>query len=94
MACELLSSAVDQELVLAEMLYTGAFSQLQAEETAALLSYFVLEERAPPTAQLPENLKKHLNIMQVGVCLCCVPLPSALDKESVMKKEEFAIPHF
>ena len=59
-ACELSSA---DELVLAEMLYSGVFSQLDAEETAALLSCFVFEERAP-TAHLPDNLSGHLRNMQ------------------------------
>jgi ATP-dependent RNA helicase DOB1 len=57
-----LSSA--DELLLTEMIFTGAFTTLEPEEAAALLTCFVFEERAP-NAKINDKLAGYLRNMQV-----------------------------
>uniref|UniRef100_A0A914HBQ6 Superkiller viralicidic activity 2-like 2 n=1 Tax=Globodera rostochiensis TaxID=31243 RepID=A0A914HBQ6_GLORO len=59
-ACELSSA---DELLLTEMIFTSAFTNLSAPEAAALLSCFVFQERAP-IGKLSDSLSEHLRTMQ------------------------------
>ncbi|KAL3115979.1 hypothetical protein niasHT_007279 [Heterodera trifolii] len=59
-ACELSSA---DELLLTEMIFTGAFTDLSPADAAALLSCFVFQERAP-IGKLSDSLSEHLRTMQ------------------------------
>lgn len=59
-ACELSSA---DELLLTEMIFEGAFTELTPSESAALLSCFVFEERVPNT-KLDDKMCGYLRNMQ------------------------------
>lgn len=60
-ACEISSG---DELLLTEMLFQGAFNELNVYQIAALLSCFVFEEKTQQQPKLTEELSKPLKTMQ------------------------------
>ncbi|ORZ19116.1 antiviral helicase [Lobosporangium transversale] len=60
-ACEITSG---DELLLTEMIFNGAFNDLTVEQTAALLSCFVFQEKAEGNASMREELAAPLRLMQ------------------------------
>uniref|UniRef100_A0A915MHF3 Uncharacterized protein n=1 Tax=Meloidogyne javanica TaxID=6303 RepID=A0A915MHF3_MELJA len=84
-ACELSSA---DELLLTEMLFTGAFASMEAEEAAALLTCFVFEEKAP-TLRLPENLSSALRNLQSNakkIAKVCIESKLELDEEKYVEQ--------
>ena len=55
-----------QELLLTELLFNGIFTDLTVQQSCALLSCFVCQEKSPETPKLTETLGGPLRIMQVG----------------------------
>ncbi|GAB1608438.1 exosome RNA helicase MTR4-like [Argonauta hians] len=60
-ACEIDSG---QELLLTELLFHGVFTDLTVQQSCALLSCFVCQEKASETPKLTETLRGPLRIMQ------------------------------
>ncbi|KAF9172099.1 ATP-dependent RNA helicase mtr4 [Mortierella sp. AD011] len=60
-ACEITSG---DELLLTEMIFNGAFNDLTVEQTVALLSCFVFQEKAEGNSGLREELATPLRLMQ------------------------------
>lgn len=60
-ACEISSG---DELLLSELLFNRVFNELNTEQTAALLSCFVFEERSDSTLRLPSELDKPFKELQ------------------------------
>ncbi|KAF9398153.1 Exosome RNA helicase MTR4, partial [Entomortierella beljakovae] len=60
-ACEITSG---DELLLTEMIFNGAFNDLTVEQTVALLSCFVFQEKAEGNNTLREELATPLRLMQ------------------------------
>lgn len=60
-ACEISSG---DELLLTELLFNGAFNELTPEQTAALLSCFVFEEKSNEAPALKEELAKPFRDIQ------------------------------
>ncbi|KAF8976680.1 ATP-dependent RNA helicase mtr4 [Entomortierella lignicola] len=60
-ACEITSG---DELLLTEMIFNGAFNDLTVEQTVALLSCFVFQEKAEGNSALREELATPLRLMQ------------------------------
>ncbi|KAF9415569.1 ATP-dependent RNA helicase mtr4 [Podila epigama] len=60
-ACEITSG---DELLLTEMIFNGAFNDLTVEQTVALLSCFVFQEKSDKTPALREELSTPLRLMQ------------------------------
>ena len=60
-ACELSSA---DELLLTEMVFNGLFNDLSAEQSAAILSCFVFDERSNEMPKLTEALSGPLRQMQ------------------------------
>lgn len=60
-ACEITSG---DELLLTEMLFNGAFADLNPHQINSLLSCFVFDEKAEHPARLTEELEQPLKIMQ------------------------------
>jgi ATP-dependent RNA helicase DOB1 len=80
-ACEI---STGDELLLTEMVFAGVFNPLSPEQTVALLSCFVFEERADESPKLKEELAGPLRAMQdtarriAAVSQeCRLPLPEA-----------------
>lgn len=65
-ACEV--SGAD-ELLITELLFNGVFNDLDVPQTAALLSCFVFEEKAPEMPSLTEELAGPLRTLQVESAL-------------------------
>jgi len=60
-ACEITSG---DELLLTEMIFNGAFNDLTVEQTVALLSCFVFQEKSDNVPALREELATPLRLMQ------------------------------
>ncbi|SCZ95074.1 BZ3500_MvSof-1268-A1-R1_Chr11-3g03585 [Microbotryum saponariae] len=60
-ACEISSG---DELLLTEMVFNGVFNELTPQQTAALLSCFVFDEKSEQTSKLKEELSGPLRVMQ------------------------------
>ncbi|KAG0018121.1 ATP-dependent RNA helicase mtr4 [Podila clonocystis] len=60
-ACEITSG---DELLLTEMIFNGAFNDLTVEQTVALLSCFVFQEKSDSTPSLRDELATPLRLMQ------------------------------
>ena len=60
-ACEISSG---DELLLTEMIFNGVFNDLTPEQTAALLSCFVFQEKSEEVPKLKDELGGPLKIMQ------------------------------
>lgn len=60
-ACEISSG---DELMLAELMFNGAFNDLTAEQTAALLSCFVFTEKSEEAVRTREELQAPLRMLQ------------------------------
>ncbi|XP_052825381.1 exosome RNA helicase MTR4 [Octopus bimaculoides] len=60
-ACEIDSG---QELLLTELIFHGVFTDLTVQQSCALLSCFVCQEKASETPKLTETLRGPLRIMQ------------------------------
>ncbi|KAI7816196.1 antiviral helicase [Gamsiella multidivaricata] len=60
-ACEI---STGDELLLTEMVFNGAFNDLTVEQTVALLSCFVFQEKAEGNVKLREELATPLRLMQ------------------------------
>lgn len=53
------------ELLLTEMIFNGAFNNLNVHQTTALLSCFVFQEKSNEMPKLTEELSGPLRLMQV-----------------------------
>lgn len=62
-ACEI---STGDELLITEMIFNGAFNDLTVEQSVALLSVFVFQEKSEETVRLKEELARPLKMMQVG----------------------------
>ena len=60
-ACEI---STGDELLLTELMFSGAFSDLPAEQIVALLSCFVCEEKSDESVKLKDELIGPLRMMQ------------------------------
>eukprot|EP01135_Chromosphaera_perkinsii_P004186 Nk52_evm5s271 gene=Nk52_evmTU5s271 len=60
-ACEINTG---DELLLTEMIFTGVFNELTVEQTVALLSCFVFQEKSDEVPKMAESLKGPLQQMQ------------------------------
>jgi len=60
-ACEI---STGDELLLTEMIFNGAFNDLNVEQIASMLSCFVFEEKSEQQVKLKEELAGPLRIMQ------------------------------
>ncbi|EOR02115.1 ATP-dependent RNA helicase mtr4 [Wallemia ichthyophaga EXF-994] len=62
-ACEI---STGDELLLTEMIFNGVFNQLSPEQSAAVLSCFVFDEKSEANQTLDNDLKAPLHILQEG----------------------------
>ncbi|KIL62788.1 hypothetical protein M378DRAFT_80655 [Amanita muscaria Koide BX008] len=60
-ACEI---STGDELLLTELIFNGVFNQLSPEQSAALLSCFVFQEKSEQATKLKEELATPLRVMQ------------------------------
>ncbi|KAM6494916.1 rRNA-processing arch domain containing protein [Amanita muscaria] len=60
-ACEI---STGDELLLTELIFNGVFNQLEPEQSAALLSCFVFQEKSEQATKLKEELATPLRVMQ------------------------------
>jgi ATP-dependent RNA helicase DOB1 len=60
-ACEI---STGDELLLTEMIFNGAFNDLGVDQTVALLSCFVFQEKSDESVRLKDELAKPLRMMQ------------------------------
>ena len=79
LACILLLYFSVDELLVTELLFNGVFNQLTPEQSCALVSCFVFQERSQEMPKLTEELSGPLRQMQVCFgrkieCMSVLPL--------------------
>ncbi|KAF9096494.1 ATP-dependent RNA helicase mtr4 [Mortierella sp. AD031] len=85
-ACEITSG---DELLLTEMIFNGAFNDLTVEQTVALLSCFVFQEKSESIPALREELATPLRLMQEAarkIAKTSQECKLALDEEEYVAK--------
>lgn len=84
-ACEI---STGDELLLTELMFSGVFSSLSVEQTVALLSCFVFQEKSDENTKLKEDLAGPLKTMQEfarRICKISVESKLNLDEETYVQ---------